>query len=315
MSPSPTLIWLGAAFVVVFAAVTVAHALIYKRDVRATIAWTGFIIMVPLVGATLYWLFGVNRIQRKAGRLRPTPAGAGAGGGAKARGVNPVGRFSALARLGNSVTHFPLTDGNAAEPLVDGESAYPAMLAAVETAARSIALTTYIFEVDGVGARFERALAEAHDRGVEVRVLIDAVGGHHWLRRGMTDRLVARGVPAAEFIPVPSIRRAFSFNLRNHRKLLVVDGCTAFTGGMNITGEALRDLQFRVTGPVVGQLQKIFADDWGFVTGETLAGERWFPELDEPGTMLARAVPDGPDDDFEVLRMVLLGAVAEASRF
>lgn len=304
------LVWIGYALVAVFAVVTAGHALVYKRDVRATIAWVGFILVLPLVGATLYWLFAINRIQRKAGRLRPTPAGAG--GAKNFRGVNPAGRFAALARLGNAVTHFPLTAGNALEPLVDGDIAYPAMLAAIEAAERSIALTTYIFDVDGVGARFERALADAHARGVEVRVLIDAVGGHQWLRRGMVDRLQARGIPVAEFLPIPSLRRAVSFNLRNHRKLLVIDGITAFTGGMNITAEALRDLQFRVTGPVVGQLQQVFADDWHFVTGETLDDERWFPPLDEAGQALARAVPDGPDDNFDVLRLVLLGAITEA---
>ena len=112
-----------------------------------------------------------------------------------------------------------------------------------------------------------------------------------------------------------------SLNLRNHRKILVVDGQTAFTGGMNIRqGNVLaekpkhpvQDLHFRVQGPVVGRLQEAFANDWAFTTGETLCQEIWFPELQESGTVIARVVTDGPDADFEILRWALLAALAEA---
>jgi cardiolipin synthase len=117
--------------------------------------------------------------------------------------------------------------------------------------------------------------------------------------------------------------RLISINLRNHRKSLVVDGRVAFTGGMNIRlghwlakkpAHPVQDIQFRVEGPVVGQLQELFAEDWEFTTGEALRGEPWFPPLEGNGPVLARGIADGPDEDFEVLRWTLLGALASAQR-
>jgi cardiolipin synthase len=112
-----------------------------------------------------------------------------------------------------------------------------------------------------------------------------------------------------------------TLNLRNHRKLLAVDGQTAFTGGMNIRhgnvlaekpAHPVQDLHFRVAGPVVTELQEAFANDWAFATGEILDGELWFPEIKEAGDIVARVITDGPDADFEKLRLTLLAALAEA---
>jgi cardiolipin synthase len=108
-------------------------------------------------------------------------------------------------------------------------------------------------------------------------------------------------------------------NLRSHRKILVVDGRIGFTGGINIHDgnclerhprHPLQDLHFRLTGPVVAQLQAVFADDWAFCTGELLQGQPWFSAVAADGPVLARGIPDGPDDDFETLRLALLGAIA-----
>jgi cardiolipin synthase A/B len=115
-----------------------------------------------------------------------------------------------------------------------------------------------------------------------------------------------------------SFRIAF-LNLRNHRKILVVDGRLGFTGGINIRASFAthkgrpprgRDLHFRVEGPVVAHLQESFAEDWAFTTREVLEGEAWFPALAPAGEALARGISDGPDEDFETLRTILLGALA-----
>ena len=154
-------------------------------------------------------------------------------------------------------------------------------------------------------------------RGVEVRVLVDAVGSRYtW--PPILGRLRRAGVRAARFLPSLMPYRLPFANLRNHRKLLVVDGRVGFTGGMNIRkhfwpGEhAAVDLHFRVDGPLVGQLQETFAEDWAFTTREHLSGEAWFPPLSAAGGVLARGIADGPDEDFESLRTVLLGALATA---
>lgn len=306
--------------ILVLAVVSAGHALLYKRDGRSVILWVGFIILLPLIGAALYWLIAVNRIRRRASAMRPQPAGHGE---ALPTPI-PIGKappsLSSLAVLCDQVSPFPLAAGNAVTPLENGDVAYPAMLDAIHNAEYSIALATYIFDDDALGQRFLRALAEASTRGVEVRVLIDAVG-QRYSRRGMVSLLRQAGVNAAAFLPVRAPRDLASFNLRNHRKLLVVDGLHGFTGGMNIRAghltrapgvKAIRDLHCMVRGPVVAQLMQVFADDWEFTTSEDLTGEIWFPRQPEQDGMPARAIPDGPDEHFEALKLVLQGALSQA---
>lgn len=314
------LIALLALAVVVFATLTAGHALLYKRDTRAVIAWVGLIILVPLAGAILYWMLAVNRVRRRAAALRPQ--GASLARERPSSVVAPPPGFEPLVRLGNRVGPFPLTQGNLIEPLENGDEAFPPMLAAIAEAEKSVALATYIFDHDEIGAVFADALVAAHRRGVEVRVIIDAVG-QHYSRPSTIRRLRASGVSAAAFMPVLMRGNMAALNLRNHRKLLVVDGRDAFTGGMNIRAgnllakparHPIRDLQFRVRGPVVRQLAAVFASDWAFATRETLEGETWFPRLQEGGRTIARAIPDGPDEYFEVLKLLMLGALGEARR-
>lgn len=303
------------------AVATAGHALLFKRDGRSVILWVGFIILLPLLGAGLYWLVAVNRIRRRASALRPQPAGHGDSVAGKP--AQPPNALRRLATLCDRVSPFPLTDGNTVTPLENGEVAFPAMLAAIENARDSVALATYIFDDDPLGHRFLDTLAAAAGRGVAVRVLIDAVG-QRYSRRRMVPLLRSAGIRAAAFMPVRVPRDLASFNLRNHRKLLVIDGHTAFTGGMNIRVGHLtstpgvlpiRDLQCRVHGPVVAQLMRVFADDWNLTTGEELSSECWFPDLGMLADGIpARAIPDGPDEHFEALKLVLQGALAEARR-
>jgi len=206
--------------------------------------------------------------------------------------------------------------------LVNGDAAFPAMLAAIQQAKRSITLATYIFDHDEAGLAFAGALGEAVRRGVEVRVLVDAAGTRYsW--PPITGALKREGIPYARFLPTFAPWRLLSMNLRNHRKILVVDGRIGFTGGMNIrVGNCLekrpshpvRDLHFRIEGPVVAHLQEVFADDWLFTTGEALRGDVWFPALEACGSVLARGIADGPDEDFEKLRWTILPALAAAKR-
>jgi cardiolipin synthase len=216
----------------------------------------------------------------------------------------------------------PLTAGNRVQPLVNGDEAFPAMLAAIESAQISISVVSYIFDNDASGREFADALGRAAKRGVAVRVLIDAAGTRYsW--PPITHRLKRVGVRCAKFLPASLLTpwRVATINLRNHRKILVVDGHTAFTGGMNIRfGNVLaehppspvQDLHFRIEGPVLSQLQDAFANDWAFTTGEILDGQTWFPELEGDGTIIARVITDGPDGDFEKARWTLLAALAEA---
>lgn len=309
---------ISALLVLAFALCSAAHAVLNKRDTRAVIAWVGLIMLLPLGGSVLYWLLGVNRIKRKARALRES-----AGRGAMPLAVEPAqvdSRWRRLASVGDSLGLLPLSAGNRIEPLINGDQAYPQMLEAIDSARRSVTLATYIFDRDPAGSRFSDALIRAQQRGVEVRVLIDGVGARY-SRRSMARLLRRAGIPTRLFLPVHLPRTLASFNLRNHRKLLILDGRTGFTGGMNLRAgnllsnpvrHPIQDLQFRVEGPVVAQMQRVFAADWHFASGEHLAGEDWFPAPEAAGEALARGIPDGPDEHFENLRQVMHAAIAEA---
>lgn len=314
---------IAAAFYTLACVLATSHTLLHKRDTRAAIIWISVIWTMPIVGPLLYLALGVNRIRRRAAQLgvrntlsRPVPENLGE--------PEPEGaeHLQHIARVVSRIAKQPLTTGNHIEPLIAGDAAFPAMLAAIDAAKKSVSLCTYIFDNDKAGRKFVAALKRAIKRGVAVRVLIDSAGARYsW--PPITWKLRYAKIPFARFLPASLFTpwRAATINLRNHRKSLVVDGQTAFTGGMNIRhGNVLadnpkkpvQDLHFRVTGPLVTELQEAFVNDWAFTTNEILAGEIWFPEQEETGEVIARVITDGPDADFENARWTLLAALAEA---
>ncbi|MDA1277364.1 MAG: phospholipase D-like domain-containing protein [Verrucomicrobia bacterium] len=309
-------------------ALAAGHAVLNKRDSRAAIAWVGFIWFVPVVGALLYFIFGVNRIRHTAALLRRNLERY------RAQATQPEclpeelprhlpdhgAHLQMLARVVGGVVERPLLPGNRIDPLLNGDEAYPAMLEAIQHARRSVSLVTYIFDRDDVGMAFVRALGEAGRRGVEVRVLIDGTGTRYsW--PSILRALQGEGVKHARFLPPFTMGHLMSMNMRTHRKILVADGQVGFTGGMNIRAahslqrrprRPVQDIHFKVTGPVVTQLQEVFTDDWLFTTGEALRGDAWFPETENAGPVLARGVTDGPDEHFEKFLWTLLGALSIA---
>lgn len=314
---------LAAGFDLLASLLASIHALLHKRDVRAITLWIGVIWLLPVFGPLLYLALGVNRIRRRALQLgvhktltAPVPEDLGEPEHAGAE------HLKMLARVVNNVVTRPLLPGNQIQPLVNGDEAFPAMLAAIESAQRTVSLSTYIFDNDPAGKKFVEVLARAVKRQVEVRVLIDAAGTRYsW--PPVTRRLHHAKIPYARFLPSSLLTpwRVATINLRSHRKILIVDGKIAFAGGMNIRqGNLLaekpkspvQDLHFRIEGPVVTQLQEAFVNDWGFCTREILKGSEWFPELDETGDIVARVITDGPDADFEKAHLTLLAAVTEA---
>lgn len=320
------LVFAGVALAV--SLVASAHAVLHKRDSRSAIAWVGFIWLAPLVGAALYFIFGINRLRRKAALLRGNLARFRAHHSGPECGAQELHRhlptharhLDKLAQVVEKVVERPLLMGNLIEPLVNGDEAFPAMLEAIGQARRSVSLMTYIFDRDEAGLSFARALGAAAKRGVEVRVLIDATGTRYsW--PSILRTLRRERVRHAQFLSYFALSHLLAINLRSHRKILVADGLVGFTGGMNIrAGNCLKsnpsspvaDLHFRVAGPVVTQLQEAFADDWRFTTGEALRGEEWFPRPERCGPVLARGVIDGPDENFEKFRWTLLGALSLA---
>ncbi len=319
-----TLIGLQVAAVVL----TTTHLVLSNRDVPSTVGWTGLVLLSPLIGVALYWVFGINRIKRKAHRLRPETSILSEEASVRAEQRAHcllASRFPALiplGHLGDELTCSVLEAGNRLTPLVNGDAAYPEMLAAIDAAQRGVALSTYIFDNDVAGQRFIAALQRAHQRGVQVRVLIDGVG--QWYSRPHSPKVLRQlGIPTGVFLESALPIRNPYVNLRNHRKILVVDGWLGFTGGLNLREGCLlernprhpvQDLHFKVEGPVVRGLMEAFGLDWAFTTGERLGCDTWYPALEPVGDSIARCVPDGPDEDFDVLRRLILGALSQARR-
>lgn len=298
------------------------HALLYRRDPRASLLWVLVNLYFIGIGPLFYWWLGVNRIRTHARRLRPrlrhadgTPTRS-----ERARAPQVPAHLRSLLRLSERVSAAPLYAKNRITLLRNGEEAYPAMLEAVRNAGRCVYLSTYIFSSDRTGKWFVQTLSEAQRRGVQVRVLLDAFG-EYYSRPPVRKFLRGAGIPFARFMKFSWSPRRFQPNLRNHRKILVVDGSLAFTGGMNI-GERHwvegapvrhprhRDFHFRVEGPVVQEIQQVFREDWAFATGESLP---WIPYQGRAGGgAWCRVIRDGPNEDFERILWILLGAVNNA---
>ncbi|MBI5657395.1 MAG: cardiolipin synthase [Geobacter sp.] len=304
------------------------HALLLKRDPRSALGWIVVCITAPFLGPFLYWVMGVNRIHRKARQW--LESGRRVAGWdqfpvcfdrAAELGLPPgCEHLQELRTLSDRVVSAHLSSGNRITPLENGDSAYPAMLAAIDAATCSVHLSTYLFESDEIGRRFVAALTAAAKRGLDVRVIIDSLG-EKYSRPLARNLFKGSKVKIGRFLP---LRHGGYLNLRNHRKILVVDGTTAFTGGMNIgsrhmvtpplTADPVKDLQFRVEGPVVTNLQRIFLEDWYFVAGELVNDELFFPEIPAVGTAMVRAVSDGPDKEFRKLLWIIMGALSCARR-
>ncbi|HET7631814.1 MAG TPA: phospholipase D-like domain-containing protein [Gemmatimonadaceae bacterium] len=328
MSSATLDLLIGAVHLVLAIGASV-HIVLKKRDPRAAIGWIGLVWLTPIIGSASYVFLGVNRIRRRAGELRRdrlepgmSPTGSHRMLASRALPADVPEALHPLATLAGNITRAPLTAGNAVDALLDGDEGYPAMLDAVAAAQQSVALATYIFDRGQVADRFLAALEAAVKRGVEVRVLIDGVGARY-SRPSIVRALRERGITTREFLPslVPIFHPYF--NLRNHRKLLVVDGKVGFCGGLNIRDgcqlslnppNPTQDVHFRFQGPVVHQLMSAFAFDWKFTTAESLEGDRWFPALESDGPVAARGIPDGPDEDFEALLFTFIGAIAVARR-
>jgi cardiolipin synthase A/B len=318
--PTEAIEILIACIHVVLAGLVTVNVLLKKSDVRSALGWIAAAWLSPILGSLLYYLFGINRVTRRALKLARRD-------GVKAKPpthqVEPKAsaNIAALAEVGRRITGSPLIGGNDITIFRGGEEAYPAMLEAIAQARQAIALASYIYRNDAAGRAFNEALIKAKSRGVEVRVLLDSVGIGYFFPRAFY-RLKAAGVPIARFLHTWVPWRMPFLNMRNHRKLLIVDGTKAFTGGLNIGAEYsklmagnayVKDIHFKIEGPAARALMDAFFQDWCFTTSEILNRDIWWPELSEQGPVRARGLGSGPDADLYKIEM-LLGAALTLAR-
>ena len=212
-----------------------------------------------------------------------------------------------------------ITAGNQVQALDNGREIFPAMLADIRKAQRSITFETYIYWSGDVGKQFSEALSERARAGVEVNVVIDWVGGMK-MEESLVTSMRGAGVKLELYRPLKWYNLS-RVNKRTHRKLLVVDGRIGYTGGVGIAdhweGDAedplhWRDMHFRVEGPVVAQLQAAFIDNWIKTTGRVLNGDAYFPPLAEAGAMDAQLFISSPEGGGESMHLMYLMAIASA---
>jgi cardiolipin synthase len=288
-----------------------------KREPVATLSWLISLAALPYVGFVIYFFFGPQRIRRQ--RLRRVRARATLP--PPPEGLVPTPDAIELARLAQSTTGLPPITATRADLLVDGSAKYTALLEAIANARDHIHLEYYIYLPDRTGTALREALIERARAGVQVRLLLDAVGSGRTKRKFLRP-LVDAGAEVAWFHPMKLQwfwKRPW-LNLRTHRKIVVIDGEIGFTGGINITDEederlrndAYRDLHLRLEGDIVRELQLVFIEDWAYATGQPPL--RVHHPAPRRGTISAQVLVSGPDSSWEAIHRVHVAAIHSAQR-
>ncbi|NBX67991.1 MAG: cardiolipin synthase [Proteobacteria bacterium] len=311
------------SFGIVLAIAAIIHLLVHKREPVSTISWGLFVILVPLLGPALYFTFGPERLIRQASKRKLAISSHSA---PIAHGLkNTTAEYSSKDKtdlffnLTQNITHFPQSVGNKVLFLHDPQEALRTMISEIERAQKFIHLEYYIISSDPITENIFDSLIAARARGVEIRILYDALGSLS-LKRFHFKRLKAAGIQIAGFLPFSLLPQRINMNFRNHRKILVIDGRTVFTGGTNLGKEYLgrpgkhqwRDFSIQLWGPVCLQLQDVFREDWSFTTQEDLTDPKYFPIPVVEGNAKIQVIDSGPDTSFQSLHRALFGAITSA---
>ncbi|MEL6616831.1 MAG: cardiolipin synthase, partial [Bacteroidota bacterium] len=314
---------------------TAVDAVMTARTPQGATAWVFALATLPLLALPLYWILGRFRFDDYTSALRRFDERVASGveaqmqGGiddllAGAReiddedGEREIGEMQAFSEMAT----LPFTRGNDVDLLIDGQETFDALFEAIEAAETYVLAQFYIVHDDEVGTRFQKALMDAAARGCEVRFLYDAIGS--WkLPRRYVRTLTQAGVHVARFAGPRSWLKKLRLNFRNHRKIVVCDGRTAFVGGLNVGDEYLgrdpkigpwRDTHLRVQGPTVQGLQLSFARDWFYATRENLEAIDWTPEAASGGDQAALVLASGPADELETCGLLYTHAIESAER-
>jgi cardiolipin synthase len=307
----------------------IPHLLLLKKRPSATLAWLWAIVFIPFIGALAYFAIGTDRLRRRRLKRR---------GLFSARSIRQrvtsgstddatTGLLQRLPRrdrqflqLLSRINYLPVSSAENLRILRDASDFYSALETRIREAKHHVHLEFYLWNGDETGLRFLRLLNDAAGRGVIVRLLLDGVGSH-----GFTEDLLedfkAAGGHFSWFQSLDPKRNRFFLNLRNHRKLQIVDGAIAFVGGMNIGREYegldagpghWRDVQVEAEGQVVSELQDVFADDWFFATGEKISATAYFPLAEARAQHLVHVVLGGPDRRNEPISKSIVSLLNEA---
>lgn len=273
-----------------------------KRDPAVALTWSMAIVLLPYFGALLYVIFGNVHIERPLSRKRRHHRAHLATLGRPPGPRTRVDGWAGLTRLADSLGTYPCREGNRVDFYCEGTKAYAAMEEAIRGATDHVYAQFFIWQPDDVGRRFIALLAAKAAEGVRVRMLYDSFGSYNLTKRDVQPILDAGG-RTDEFLPIRRWRRHIQLNLRNHRKILTVDGQVGFTGGLNIGKEYVhrgefsywRDTHLRLEGPAASDLERVFMEDWHFVTDEMLPRPALNRAADPAGQRRVQVIASGPD--------------------
>ncbi|MBN2216957.1 MAG: cardiolipin synthase [Pirellulales bacterium] len=298
-----------------------------NRRRGSPMAWLLVIFFLPVPGLVLYLLIGENRLpRRRAGRHARLLSELSLirrrleGHPAVVHPELPTDQMP-FVTLAERLGYMPIVGGNEIALMTETDQVIDRLVADIDAAGRHVHLLYYIFSNDRTGRKIAEALARAVARGVKCRVLVDAVGSRPMLKR-LARRMIEDGIELHPALPVSLFRRSFArLDLRNHRKLAVIDGRVGYTGSQNIVNAdyghkdlAWHDMSVRITGPAVLELQAVFVGDWYFETDEILTSDDVFPDPPMLGPVAVQTLPSGPDYPTENYQRMVVAALHAARR-
>jgi cardiolipin synthase len=325
------LLWLTIVLIL-FVFQTATILLLDFRNPAKAVAWLMVLFILPVIGFIMYYFLAKEYRQRKMVRrkgfrrleeLRRELARSAKTSSCRAEAADlDIVHEPRLFGLLNSMPGAPITPNNEVEVLSDSETAYTAILRAIEGAEHHIHMEYYTIRDDRIGRVFHRALLRKAGEGVKIRIIYDGVGSYK-LPAAYVDELRKAGVEIYCFLPPLIAFFDKRLNYRNHRKIVVADGTCGFLGGINIGDEYLggnpklgfwRDTHLRVEGDSVYYLQQTFVNDWEFVSGEKLNDVRFFPEHACTGARFVQILPSGPDTQWDAIFEMYFGAITAAKK-
>jgi cardiolipin synthase len=318
--------FLAASVYITLSVGTSVHILLHKDDVKGSIGWIALVFLSPFIGTILYVFLGVNRVKRKGIRLRKKHDLSEKYSHGMIKNIfgNLPLNYKQFIAFGHNIYPQAFIFGNSVEPLQNGVEAYPKMIKAIQNAKKEVLISSYIFDNDSETDKFLVAFENAIKNGAIVKVLVDGIGTLKFFHRSIEKKFTKiKGLEYDVFLP-PYIPITLPFvNLRNHRKIMVIDGEIAFFGGMNLSRKnilvndlksGILDITFKIKGPVIDQISEVFENDWKFTTGKEFQTLSKSLSNSENGIIPARIIPDGPDNKNGIIELITHGAINAATK-